>query len=246
MDVDSIHYGTNFLASIERHIILADVVLVLIGPLYKGQPGERRLKNQDDFVRLELELALRHQKRILPILVGTQTQMPSQADLPPSLLTLPFLNAVRFSAATLSPQDQHQLLRFISAPFDPNTARVSNETGAQAPAVPQSSQVQWVKEGEAHEDAGRYREALAAYDRALQLDPNDADAHNGRGNVLKKLQRYEEALEAYDQAIQLDPHDAGFYSNKSMALNALKRYEEALAASDYAIQLAAKKANTSS
>lgn len=43
MDVDSIQYGTDFLASIERHIILTDVVLVPIGPRWNGQPDERKL-----------------------------------------------------------------------------------------------------------------------------------------------------------------------------------------------------------
>ncbi len=35
----------------------------------------------------------------------------------------------------------------------------------------------------------RYEEALAAYEKALQLDKNDADAYIGKGNVLKHLGR---------------------------------------------------------
>lgn len=119
MDVDSIQYGSNFLASIEQHIILADIVLVLIGPRYNGQPGERRLMKENDFVRLELELALRHQKRILPILIGSQTQIPLQTELPPSLFHLPFINAVCFPTAPLSKQDLNQTLRFLSSTSQP-------------------------------------------------------------------------------------------------------------------------------
>ncbi len=112
MDVDSIQYGTDFLASIERHIILADVVLVPIGPRWNGQPDERKLMIQNDFVRFELEMALRHQKRLLPIFVGPEAQFPPSDELPPSLATLSHLNALRFPA-TLSQEEENQLMRFI-------------------------------------------------------------------------------------------------------------------------------------
>ena len=35
----------------------------------------------------------------------------------------------------------------------------------------------------------RYEEALAAYEKALQLDRNDPDAYIGKGNALKHLGR---------------------------------------------------------
>ncbi len=38
---------------------------------------------------------------------------------------------------------------------------------------------------------GRHEEALAAYDEALRLDPQNADAHNNRGIALRKLGRHE-------------------------------------------------------
>ncbi len=33
----------------------------------------------------------------------------------------------------------------------------------------------------------RYEESLTAYEKALQLNQNDADAYIGKGNVLKHL-----------------------------------------------------------
>jgi tetratricopeptide (TPR) repeat protein len=35
----------------------------------------------------------------------------------------------------------------------------------------------------------RYEKALAAYEKVLQLNRNDADAYIGKGNVLKLLGR---------------------------------------------------------
>jgi tetratricopeptide (TPR) repeat protein len=46
----------------------------------------------------------------------------------------------------------------------------------------------------------RYEEALAAYDRSLELDPDDATAHNARGRVLWDLERYEDAYGAFDRS----------------------------------------------
>ena len=45
-------------------------------------------------------------------------------------------------------------------------------------------------------DMGRSEEALAAYERVVRLDPDDAVAHSGRGNVLYDLGRPQEALAA--------------------------------------------------
>lgn len=49
----------------------------------------------------------------------------------------------------------------------------------------------------------RYEEALAAYDKALALDPQDSLTWQHKGLVLNTLTRYQEASEAYEQALAL-------------------------------------------
>ena len=51
----------------------------------------------------------------------------------------------------------------------------------------------------------RYDEAFAAYDKALALKPDLAEAWLGRGNVFTELKRYDEAFAAYDKALALKP-----------------------------------------
>jgi tetratricopeptide (TPR) repeat protein len=80
------------------------------------------------------------------------------------------------------------------------------------------------------------QDILASYDKALQINPDNIDAWNDRGNYLKKIGRYQEAIAAYDQAIQVNPKFGWAWYNRGNALQALGRYEEALDSYDKAIQ----------
>lgn len=96
---------------------------------------------------------------------------------------------------------------------------------------------QWFAEGLAHHKAGRYEQALKAYEQIVQLDPDYARAYRSKGDVLFDLHRYEEALDPYRRAIRLDPNHARMHRNIGDILARLKRYDEALTAYDEAIRL---------
>src|SRR6266487_390103 len=84
---------------------------------------------------------------------------------------------------------------------------------------------------------GFYEEALAFYEEALRLDPNDTDSYIGKGDALYKLGRYEEALAFYEEALRLDPNDTDSYIGKGDTLYKLERYEEALTFYEEALRL---------
>ena len=46
-------------------------------------------------------------------------------------------------------------------------------------------------------------EALTAYEQAIRLDPNFANAYNNKGIALNDLKRYKEADQAFEKARQL-------------------------------------------
>jgi len=95
-DVDSIRPGENFPEVIARSLRETEVVLVLIGPrwlLVRGDDGQRRLDDPEDFVRLEVEAALASPKRVIPVLVGGAA-MPSPDELPETLRPLVQRNAM--------------------------------------------------------------------------------------------------------------------------------------------------------
>lgn len=55
----------------------------------------------------------------------------------------------------------------------------------------------------------RYPEALADYDRAIALRPNDADMRVHRAKTLIRLRRLSEAAGAFEDAVRLDPRLKG-------------------------------------
>ena len=55
-------------------------------------------------------------------------------------------------------------------------------------------------------NAGDYRDAIEAADRAVRLDPNIVETHRARGYVLENTSNYEEALEAYERALAVNPN----------------------------------------
>jgi tetratricopeptide (TPR) repeat protein len=66
----------------------------------------------------------------------------------------------------------------------------------------------WAFRGARHLVKGRYDEALAEFDRAIELDPADASAIACRGQALQNMERYEEALGDFSRVIELNPEDA--------------------------------------
>jgi tetratricopeptide (TPR) repeat protein len=89
-------------------------------------------------------------------------------------------------------------------------------------------------------EIGRDEDALAAFDRAIELDPKDVRAWIGKGFALKSLGRYPDSLVAHDRVIELDPNFANVWVSKGDVLRDLGRHEEALAAFHRVIELDSK------
>jgi hypothetical protein len=92
MDIQDIRPGQNFATSIEETIATCDCVIAVIGPRWL-ETVRARLQSGDDFVRHEIEAALRRRVLVIPVLVGG-ARMPPAADLPSALAEVSLLNAV--------------------------------------------------------------------------------------------------------------------------------------------------------
>lgn len=100
MDTATIHPGQEWPSRIEQAIRGASVVLVLIGPrwLVAEPSGGRRIDDPDDWVRLEIEAALRRADiAVVPVLLEG-AKMPLEDELPESLRALTRRNAIVLTA----------------------------------------------------------------------------------------------------------------------------------------------------
>ncbi len=60
-----------------------------------------------------------------------------------------------------------------------------------------------VEHGDLRDSQGRFESAIAAYDRALMIDPEDADAWYNKGETLFKMGRITDASKCFEIATKL-------------------------------------------
>lgn len=136
-DVDSIPPGFDFVRFIDGQIRLSDVVLVVIGRNWldaRDDQGKRRLDNPADFVRIEVEAALRRKKHVVPILVQGAS-MPRSDDLPQKMRALTKRNA--FLATHVG--FRAEVDRLVSNLSHPDVAQPAPKRPRTVPARPSPS-----------------------------------------------------------------------------------------------------------
>ena len=84
---------------------------------------------------------------------------------------------------------------------------------------------------------GQYREAIAAYDNSIALEPGYLAALNNRGVAFLALRQPLEAIVSYETALALDPDFVEAIYNRGDALRQLRRFAEALRDYERAIAL---------
>jgi tetratricopeptide (TPR) repeat protein len=131
------------------------------------------------------------------------------------------------------------LAALASSPFPREAVpiRLASVSAPPVQMVQAKTKEQWIDEALALFHGKSIEASLLAYGHALELDPEDAYIHVGKGLVLCELKQYEEALAVVEQAIQLDPGDSYAYLAKGRTLRIAGRYQEALEMYEYAIQL---------
>ncbi len=166
-DVDSIDPGDDFFRVIEDAVGSCQVLLALIGDRWldiTDETGNRRLDDPDDFVRLEIEAALRRDVRVIPILVG-RAPMPRSEQLPDSLRGLIRRNAIELSPNRFE-SDLGRLVRAIDKTLPaigvgPTDAPADTSGVSQAPTAPVEQRP------EQHDKLAAARARLEALDQAV-------------------------------------------------------------------------------
>src|SRR5215472_11451734 len=133
MDVDSIALGRDFRSVLQETTASCDLMLVLIGKNWadaKDESGRTRLENPEDYVRLEIEAALKRNIPVTPVLVQG-AQMPAPEQLPIEIRDLGYRNGFEISNNRWG-SDVREMMR-----------RLGLEKGRPPFPTPQSSSKRW-------------------------------------------------------------------------------------------------------
>ena len=90
LDVDTIEPGVDFVKTLHDQVAQCSAFIVVINPGWvdaSNSVGKRRLDDPDDYVRVEIEAALKRDIRVIPVLVDG-AQMVRSEDLPDPLKPL--------------------------------------------------------------------------------------------------------------------------------------------------------------
>ncbi len=123
-DVDSIPLGIDFRTYLDQQVAKCDVFLAVIGRHWmkpQGQKGKSRLADPADFVRLEIEAALKRQIPVIPVLVEGAS-IPSVDRLPTSLQGLSYRNGIVVRPDPDFHRDMDRLIEHLRAQIDSQLA----------------------------------------------------------------------------------------------------------------------------
>lgn len=93
----------------------------------------------------------------------------------------------------------------------------------------------WYEKGERLANSGNYAQALACFDKAVKMYPENNAAWVFRAVVLIHLERYEEAVASCNKALTIQPTDKQAWLFLGAALNHLGCYKESYDSYDKAL-----------
>ena len=170
----------------------------------------------------------------LPTTIPTKSPMPMAAEAIERFVREEFLapqSGPRIqepgAGSPSAPAPEHSVAQARPSPATPATHYLS------PPDLPQSRK-ELVRD---LLQEGRVDEAEAQLEKALQIEPNDAEAHSNLGNVLHKKKRLAEAIAQYQRALELQPTFAVAHHNLANVLLEQGRVDEAVAHYQRALEL---------
>ena len=78
----------------------------------------------------------------------------------------------------------------------------------------------WFHKGSELMSSEKYNEAIKAYEKAIEINPQDSEAWYNKGIALNHLNKSDEAIKAYEKAIEINPHNSQYLGTIKETLQA--------------------------
>ncbi len=209
MDFDSIPSFTRFQTFIEKKIAASDAVIVIIGPEWLKLLKEKESSGEIDYVRIEIEAALKLNKLIAPIRI-LDAPMPHPADLPPSLRPLCEINAPVLNAGTHFLDNIERILKDLESAYGEHVA----------PAVLPMQPIRAARAAPVLQSRSMDADEVIYYIESLNLEPKHGDFQVSHSAILYKNDDIDSAIIKYTEEIRRKPDhpDAYFYRGVARTL----------------------------
>ncbi len=238
LDVETIDSGAFDKIILNQIAARTHFVLVLT-------PGAlERCAEPNDWLRREIEEAMRLERNIVPLLVNEFTFEGNEQYLTGALSALPRYNAVKLFHEYFDEALERLRKRYLKAPEqtveivptptsdEAVVERKIEEVAKQAtPTQQQLDAENYLWRGHGRK-SGDVDNRINDYTEAIGLNPQFAEAYKSRGNMYVRKNELEKALADYDTAVKLNPRYAEAYSNRGSVRSELGDEEGAL--SDFA------------
>lgn len=231
IDYESIESG-NFEQIIFQSIESRAHFIIILTP-----SALERCKDPNDWLRREIEHALKHKRNIIPLTFegfdfdDMEKYLPRHIAQPLSKYNGLHVPSNYFDAAM-----ERLRSRFLDVPIDlilhPTATAYETEQkrkAAQAPAVTENqlSAEDYFERGLKHQNVANQDFAIEDYTEAIRLKPDYSAAYLNRAVAFSSLKMYGKAIRDCDEVIRLAPNFGLGYNNRGVIYQQLSLYEEA-------------------
>ena len=91
--------------------------------------------------------------------------------------------------------------------------------------------------GNAFLDQGKLDDAITCYEKALEIEPDCAEAYNNMGNAFRSKGKLDDAILCYQKALKLKPDFAGAYNNMGNTSQDQEKLNEAICYYEKALEI---------
>jgi TIR domain/Sel1 repeat len=187
LDVDNIDPGVDWFDALNEQVGACDALIAVIGRNWVAadKDNRRRIDDPDDFVRIEIEAALKRGVRVIPVLVDGAL-MPKTGDLPESLRGFARRQNIEISHSRFE-TDVERLTRVLASILESSRPRQVDKTEGVLPAHQKSAGSDKVERTHTSQETAETRCYRVAAD---QGDANGQanlgwSYENGRGGLPK-------------------------------------------------------------